>query len=342
MNLKFTNRLLDGEAFVLLNDEIGLSNSTMIAEEMYWLKSQGYKITLKINSPGGSVLAGWNIIDALTTTKSDTHIIGLAASMAGVIAQFGAKRYANDNAIGMIHPPSGGDNTEFLEMVRSGLKKALTNRSKLSEEEINKFMADDAGDYFFDASQMFSKGLIDEIVETGSKEVLVNTFEGKADKKQLFEVFNKLITNTEMDNDVKNELKAIREEKDKLSNKIEGLETEKTNLTNELTAAKAENEELKKQVDAANKEKAEALINQAIKNGKIKEEEKEGYVKDALENYALVAKLIEKIDNTSGLVIENLIDTSNGEKSFKDMTNDEKADLARKNPELYNKLILEN
>lgn len=334
MELTYTNRLLDGEAFVLLNDEINLSNSTMIAEEMYWLKSQGYKITLKINSPGGSVLAGWNIIDALTTTKSDTHIIGLAASMAGVVAQFGAKRYANDNAIGMIHPPSGGDNKEFLEMVRSGLKKALTNKSKLSEEDIDKFMADDAGDFFFDANQMLDKGLIDEIVTTNqSVEV------GNKSKGELFQIFNSLITDSEMDNEVKNELKAIREEKTELVNKIEGLETQNKSLSSELEAMKAEKEDLQKQVDAANKAKAEALVNQAIKSGKAKEEEKEELIADALNNYELVEKMLNKVE-VSSVTVEDLLNVESNKKSFADMNEEEKADLARKNPELYNKLIL--
>lgn len=336
MKLEYTNRLLDGEAFVLLNDEIGLQNSLRIAEEMYWLKSEGYKITLKINSAGGSVLAGYNIIDAVVTTEADTHIIGLAASMAGVIAQFGKKRYANDNAIGMIHAPSGGDNDEFLEMVRSGLKKALTSKSKLSEDEINKYMADNSGDYFFDAAQMLEKGLIDEIVTTGQKvEITTN------DKRELFNIFNSIITNTEMDVEVKNELKAIREEKTELVNKIEGLETQNKSLVEEMEAMKAENTQLKNAVESANKDKAEALINQAIKNGQVKEEEKEAFVKDALENYDLVEKLINKIDTTN-VVVEDFLEVTNTKKSFNEMTDDEKAALARTNPEMYNKLILEN
>lgn len=334
MELNYTNRLLGNQAYVLLNEEITLYNSTAIAEEMYWLKSQGYKITLKINSPGGSVLAGWNIVDAVTTTGADTHIIGLAASMAGVISQFGKKRYANDNAVAMIHAPSGGDNKEFLEMVRNGLKKALTVKSKLTEEEINQYMSDDSGDYFFDSSTMLEKGLIDAIVETDLQVETANK-----SKLELFEIFNSLITNSEMDADVKNELKAIREEKTALVNKIEGLETQNKSLNDEISAIKAENEDLQKQIDAANKAKAEALVNSAIKAGKIKEDEKEAYLNDAINNYDLVNRFLDKIE-TSKVILQDLIDVKNTQKSFKDMSEDEKADLARTNSDLYNKLIM--
>lgn len=334
MDLTFTNRLLEGQAFVLLNDEITLHNSAMIADEMYWLKSEGYKITLKINSPGGAVLAGWNIVDALITTKSDTHVIGLAASMAGVVAQFGVKRYANDNAIGMIHPPKGGDNQEFIEIVRAGLKKALTSKSKLTSEEIDQYMSENSGDYFFSAVEMKEKGLIDEIVETGQKIDVENK-----DKKELFQIFNSIITDSEMDNDVKNELKAIREEKDQLIDKITELENSKKTLGDENETLKNENTALKEQVETANKTKAEELINRALKSGKVKEDEKEGFIKDAINNYELVAKFIDKIQDSSG-AIEDLINETNNQKSFADMSEEEKAELARNKPEMYNKLIM--
>jgi hypothetical protein len=76
-----------------------------------------------------------------------------------------------------------------------------------------------------------------------------------------------------------------------------------------------------------------------VKAGKVKEDEKEGLIKDATENYELVAKFIDKMENMSG-TIEDLLNTTNSQKSFKDMTESEKANLARDKPELYNKLIM--
>ena len=340
MNYQFVNKLLEGEAYLLLNDEITAENSILIANEMYDLKAQGYHITLKINSVGGSVLAGYNIIDALITTESDTHIIGLAASMAGVIAQFGKKRYANDNAIGMIHPPQGGSN-DVIEMVRESLKKALTSKSKLTELEITSYLAVNGTENYFDAETMLAKGLIDEIVPTN---VLVNTV-NSYEKTELFEIFNKLITNEEMEVKDEKELQAIQGEKAVLANKLETAEAEKETLTNSIEdanktieALKAEIESMKAEIATSNKAKAEALINSAVEAGKIKEDKKDKFIEDATTNYSLVAELLSNIQS-GDFVVENSLNTLSTIKNFADMTNEEKANLARTNPTKYNELI---
>jgi ATP-dependent protease ClpP protease subunit len=340
MEYQYVNKLLDGEAYLLLNSEITLENSLLITNEMYDLKAQGYHITLKINSGGGLVLPAYNIIDALITTESDTHIIGLAASMAGVVAQFGKRRFANDNAIGMIHPPEGG-NTEVREMVREALKKALTSKSKLSDEEITSYLGTEGQDTFFNADTMLEKGLVDKIITTN---VLVNTVDNM-DKNELFEIFNKLITDETMD--VKNEieLKAIQDEKAVLANKLETVEVEKTTLTNSLKEAneqietlKAEGEVMKAELATSNKEKAEALINSAIEAGKIKEADKAKWEENAVSNYGLVSDMLTNIQ-TGDFVIENTLSNA-VVKNFAEMTPDEKATLARTNPTKYNELIL--
>lgn len=330
------NRIIDGEGFVLLNGEITPKNSALIAQEIYDMKAMGLNVTLKINSPGGSVLAGYNIIDALITTNSNTHIIGLAASMAGVISQFGKRRLANDTAIGMIHPPKGSG--EILEMVRAQLKKALTGRSKLGEDQINSMMADGAPDKFFDADQMLSNGLADELIPTHQKvEVPTN-----ASKEDIFNIYNNLITNesTMADLDITNELKLLREEKEKVSNQVTDLEAKNSAVTEELEAVKAENKELNEKLEVANKAKAEALINSAIEGGKLKKEDSEKWVKNAVESYDLVNDLLQEMQPASGIVVEDLLNQSGGEKKLSDMTEEEVGNFARNNPEAYNKLIL--
>ena len=340
MELKYSNRLLDGEAFVLLNEEITQHNSMMIAEEIYFLKAQGFHMTLKINSVGGSVLAGWNIIDALITTESDTHIIGLAASMAGVISQFGVKRLANDNAIGMIHPPSGGSG-EVIEMVRSSLKKALTSRSNLSKIEIDSYLDATGTENFFDASELLEKGLIDEIVETGIKSEAIDN----KNTEELFQIFNKQIKEKAMDIDLKNELKTANDEKAVLASQVEGLTGEKKTLTNSLsesatkvTELETEVGELKNQLGEANKSKATVLITNAIEKGILSEDKKDEMIDKATENYELVNSLLGEI-KAPEMVIENFMNNDKT-KNFADMNEEEKADFARKNPEAYNKLIL--
>lgn len=335
--MELYNRIIDGEGFVLLNGEITPQNSAMIAQEIYDMKSMGLAVTLKINSPGGSVLGGYNIIDALVTTNSNTHIIGLAASMAGVISQFGKKRYANDSAIGMIHPPTGS--SEIIEMVRANLKKSLTGRSNLGEEEISAMMADGAKDQFFDANQLLSRGLVDEVIQTQEKVELPTN----ASKEEIYDIYNNLIVNNSKmaDLDITNELKLLREEKEKVSEKVNDLEAKNSSLTTELEAVKTENTKLTEQLEAVNKQKAEVLINNAIESGKLKKDDSEKWVKNATENFDLVNDMINEMkDVHTSFVVEDLLNQGGESKKLSEMTEDEVANFARNNPEAYNKLIL--
>lgn len=333
MELKST--IVGNEAFVFLNvKELSLEYSTLITSQIYDYASQGKEITLKINCGGGSVLGGWNIIDALVETKSNTHIVGIAASMAGVISQYGKKRKASPNAILHIHNVEGGT-PETAKMSTDSIINTYTSKSKLSEEQLKGYLSDGL-DHFFNASDMDKYNLVDEVV--GNEVNIPNQVENKS-KEELFQIFNSIITDSEMDNELKNELKAIREEKNQLVNKIEELENSKKSLGEENESLKSENTALKEQIETANKAKAEALINQAIKSGKVKEDEKEGLVKDATENYELVSKFIDKIENSTS-TIEDLINQTNNQKSFGEMSEEEKAELARTKPELYNKLIM--
>ncbi|MEJ7378791.1 ATP-dependent Clp protease proteolytic subunit, partial [Staphylococcus epidermidis] len=68
-------------------------------------------IYLYINSPGGSVTAGFAIYDTIQHIKPDvqTICIGMAASMGSFLLAAGAKgkRFALPNAEVMIHQPLG-------------------------------------------------------------------------------------------------------------------------------------------------------------------------------------------------------------------------------------------
>ena len=67
------------------------------------------QIDLHINSPGGSVFDGLTIYNLLKQHPATvtTYIDGLAASIASVIALAGDRVIMADNALFMIHQPSG-------------------------------------------------------------------------------------------------------------------------------------------------------------------------------------------------------------------------------------------
>ena len=127
-------------------------------------------INLRINSPGGSVIDGNAMFNALQRhpAKVITHIDGLAASMASVIAMAGDEVHMADNALLMIHNPwtfSMGDadelraDADLLDKMSASILSAY-GRSQYEAEEIKDLM--DA-ETWFTAQEAFDAGLVDHI-----------------------------------------------------------------------------------------------------------------------------------------------------------------------------------
>lgn len=345
MNLTYTNRIIDNEAFILLNDEITPSNASMIAEEMYWHKANNLSITLKINSPGGHVIAGFSILDAVLTTEANTHIIGIAASMAGIIYLVGNKRKANTNATLMIHPPSGGGHA-LLEIIRTQLKNLLTGRSNLSEDEVTSLMAEGGKDNFYDIDQMQKMGIVDEVIDVNRRAVVKNN-----NPKELYAIYNKIITEEKkMDlKEIKNTLnlsqsaseerviEAVAELKQKYSTSEEQVKS----LSEEKAELEAKVKEFEQKETEMIENRAKELVEGAIADGRIQEDMKDSWLSLAKNSYDTVKKTFDglKKDEQKMFSVADLLDDKKGVKAFKDMTEEEKAKLARENPEAYNKAL---
>lgn len=107
-------------------------------------------LDVRINSPGGYVMEGLAIFNALARVQQDgrkvtTHIDGLAASMASVIAMAGTDRIMADNALIMIHNPwdvAMGDAAELrrtadrLDMIRDQLIRIYSQNTGLSADDL--------------------------------------------------------------------------------------------------------------------------------------------------------------------------------------------------------------
>lgn len=87
-----------------------MSNAANIVAEIKEKSKTAGQIFLLIDSPGGSVIDGAAIVSAMeaSTVKVNTVCLSICASMAFIIHQYGAKRYAVDRSILMAHPASGG------------------------------------------------------------------------------------------------------------------------------------------------------------------------------------------------------------------------------------------
>lgn len=107
-------------------------------------------LVVRINSPGGYVMEGLAIFNALVGAKAagrkvTVHIDGLAASMASVIAMAGDEIIMADNALMMIHNPwdvAIGDARELraaadkLDVIRDQLVRIYSGQTGLSADEL--------------------------------------------------------------------------------------------------------------------------------------------------------------------------------------------------------------
>ncbi|HCX65860.1 MAG TPA: ATP-dependent Clp protease proteolytic subunit, partial [Eubacteriaceae bacterium] len=88
------SRLLK-ERIVFLNGEVNDVSASLIVAQMLFLEAEDADkdIQLYINSPGGSITAGFAIYDTMNFIKSDvsTICVGMAASMGAFLLAAGKK-----------------------------------------------------------------------------------------------------------------------------------------------------------------------------------------------------------------------------------------------------------
>ena len=107
------SRLLK-ERIIMLNGIVEDNMANTVVAQLLFLESENpdKDISLFINSPGGSVTAGFAIYDTMQFIRPDvsTFVMGQACSMGSFLAQAGAKgkRFVLPEASTMIHRVSSG------------------------------------------------------------------------------------------------------------------------------------------------------------------------------------------------------------------------------------------
>ena len=169
------SRLLN-DRIIVLSDEVNDATASLVVAQLLYLEAQDPEkdISLYINSPGGSVTAGFAIYDTMQYIKCDVSTIcmGMAASMGAFLLSAGTKgkRYALPNSDIMIHQPSGGAQGQATE-IEITAKHILKTKAKL-----NKILAENTGkpveviaqdterDNFMSAEEALEYGLIDKVI----------------------------------------------------------------------------------------------------------------------------------------------------------------------------------
>ncbi len=168
--------LLLKERIIMLQGEINDDLATIIVGEILYLSalSKDEKITIYINSPGGSVTSGFAIYDAIKSSSCiiETIGIGLCASMGAFLLSSGTKGYrkAYKNCEIMIHQPLGGFEGQVTDMDIMN-KRYLYLKEKLiellalhTEKTKDKIAKDTERNYFMTSNNAIEYGLIDSII----------------------------------------------------------------------------------------------------------------------------------------------------------------------------------
>ncbi|MCI8748963.1 MAG: ATP-dependent Clp endopeptidase proteolytic subunit ClpP [Lachnospiraceae bacterium] len=169
------SRLLQ-DRIIFLTGEVNDDVASLLVSQLLFLESQDSEkdVQFYINSPGGSVSAGFAIYDTMNYIKCDVSTIcmGLAASMGAFLLAGGTKgkRFALPNAEVMIHQPSGGAKGQETE-IRIVAEQILKTRSRLNEilaantgKDLEQIQIDTERDNYMTAQEAKDYGLIDEII----------------------------------------------------------------------------------------------------------------------------------------------------------------------------------
>ena len=173
------SRLLS-DRVVFLGEEVSDVSASLIIAQMLFLESQdpGKDIQLYINSPGGSVSAGFAIYDTMQYVKCDvsTICIGLAASFGAFLLAGGTKgkRLALPNAEIMIHQPAihgngiQGQATDIKitsDHIQKSKKRLNTILSENTGKSIDEVAIATERDNYMTAIEAMDFGLIDKIID---------------------------------------------------------------------------------------------------------------------------------------------------------------------------------
>ena len=170
------SRLLK-DRIIFLGEEVNEVTANLVVAQLLFLESEdpGKDINLYINSPGGSVTAGWAIYDTMKYIKCDvsTICLGMAASMGAFLLAGGTKgkRMALPNAEIMIHQPLGGAQGQAsdIKIAAEHILKTKANLNRVLSENTGKPLEvieiDTDRDNWLSAKEAMEYGLIDKVIE---------------------------------------------------------------------------------------------------------------------------------------------------------------------------------
>ncbi len=170
------SRLLK-ERLIILGAPIDDQIANLIVAQLLFLDSEDPErdISLYINSPGGSVIAGLAIYDAMRMIRADvsTVCMGLSASMGTILLAGGAKgkRFSLSHSTIHMHPAGIGQISGYAPDVeihaRELLREQQITRELLARDTgqpLDRIASDFDRDLFMTPQQALEYGIIDQIL----------------------------------------------------------------------------------------------------------------------------------------------------------------------------------
>ncbi len=171
----FSVKASETEAEISIFDAIGLWGITVsdFKKEFDAVKDRA-SIRLLINSPGGDVFDGMAIYNLLSPFKDriTVEVLGLAASIASIIALVGKRVVMGQGAYFMIHNPwvlaigTAADlrkTADLLDSIGSNMADIYTARSTYTHDEVLQLMAEET---WLTAQEAVDTGFADEMDES--------------------------------------------------------------------------------------------------------------------------------------------------------------------------------
>jgi len=164
------------ERIIFLGTPIDDMVANLIVAQMLLLDSENSEkdIMLYINSPGGSVTAGFAIYDTMQHIRADvsTICLGQAASMGAFLLSSGAKgkRLALPHSRVLIHQPLGGAQGQATDIEIQAneilrIKKSLNSiLASNTGQPLKKIEKDTDRDYIMTAEEAVEYGMIDKVI----------------------------------------------------------------------------------------------------------------------------------------------------------------------------------
>ena len=266
-------------------------NGDDFANEMNFLAENGVKeVTIEINSGGGSIKEGFSIFHAVLNSpmKTITKVVGIAASMAGMIAQAGDVRKIMDYALYHSHGPQVPEgqtaDAGMVELMRGSLKTILMSKADVTEEKAVEMLN---GETMLSAVNASILGFFDEVIETRGAAVAANMENSLLDITNYYNGFinqndrkmKKVTSFLQLDNEASedaifNAVKGFKDQADKVES-----------LTNTISVKDAEIAKLNETLKAGRVSAATELIENAVKLGKISEESKPMWIEQATNSF---------------------------------------------------------